>query len=295
MMTVRQCFLPLLMPLLLIPWTRLHAEEQAMLGATGIGDKLKTMMIVVAPADRYALESGFRQSPASARPHSFRTWMNGNVTALNALEYPGTALGKAERSVAGGSAVLANAVIRGEWKTDTGRVTSLTLENKHTGQLLTADAGHLPRNPGPYHFGDFADPVNLRLYPEFEKYMKEAFKPLGVYLKFWGDGEPGKELTRTPWFPINGGAERKFEVVLVNDDQEPVTGKLVLSVEAEDGKILASAERQFSLEAVGRNAYELSVPVPKESGRYLLNATAHPEGARHKGITVSRRKIAVGK
>lgn len=28
---------------------------------------------------------------------------------------------------------------------------------------------------------------------------------------------------------------------------------------------------------------------------YLLNATAHPEGTRHKETTVSRRKIAVGK
>ena len=86
-------------------------------------------------------------------------------------------------------------------------------------------ASYLPRNPGPYHFGDFVDPVNLKLHPEFERYMIDAFKPLGVYLKFWGDGEPGTELTRTPWFPIYGGAERKFDVVLVNDDQEPVSGK----------------------------------------------------------------------
>ena len=35
------------------------------------------------------------------------------------------------------------------------------------------------------------------------------------------------------------------------------------------------------------------MPVPKESGRYLLNATAHPEGTRHKGTTVSRRKLSV--
>ena len=35
---------------------------------------------VAAPADRDALEAGFRQPPASARPHCFWTWMNGNVT-----------------------------------------------------------------------------------------------------------------------------------------------------------------------------------------------------------------------
>jgi hypothetical protein len=152
---------------------------------------------------------------------------------------------------------------------------------------------YLPRNPGPYHLGNFVDPVNLKLYPEFERYMVDAFKPLGVYLKFWGDGEPETESPRTQWFNITGGAERKFDVVLVNDDQEPVSGRLVLSLEALDGKVLSSAEKQFRLEAVGKNTYELSVPVPKESGRYLLNATAHPEGSRHKGTTVSRRKISV--
>jgi len=154
-------------------------------------------------------------------------------------------------------------------------------------------ASYLPRNPGPYHFGDFADPVNLKLHPEFEHYMIDAFKPLGVYLKFWGDGEPGKELTRTPWFPINGGGKQKFDVVLVNDDQEPVSGKMVLSVETPDGKVLSSADKSFRVDAAGKSTVELSVLVPRENGRYLLNATAHPDGSRHKGPTVSRRKIDV--
>jgi hypothetical protein len=154
-------------------------------------------------------------------------------------------------------------------------------------------ASYLPRAPGPYHFGDFADPVNLKLHPEFERYMIDAFKPLGVYLKFWGDGEPGTELTRTPWFPIDGGVERKFEVALVNDDQEAVSGKLVLSLETPEGKVLSSTQKPFRLDACGNGAVELSVTVPNESGRYLLNARAHPDGVRHKGPTVSRRKIEV--
>jgi len=154
---------------------------------------------------------------------------------------------------------------------------------------------YLPRDPGPYHFGDFADPVSLRLYPEFEKYMVDAFKPLGVYLKFWGDGEPGAETARSQWFPIRGGEERKFEVVLVNDDPQQASGELVLSLETPEGKILASDKKPFRIDAAGKTTLELSVPVPKEGGQYLLNATAHPEDTRHKGATVSRRKIAVGR
>jgi hypothetical protein len=156
-------------------------------------------------------------------------------------------------------------------------------------------ASYLPRSTGPNHFGDFIDPVNLKLHPEFEHYMIDAFKPLGVYLKFWGDGEPGTELTRTPWFPIDGGGERKFEVALVNDDQKPVSGKLVLSLETPDGKVLSSTQKPFRLDAFGKGAVGLSATVPKESGRYLLNATAHPDDSRHKEPTVSRRKIAVNK
>ena len=52
----------------------------------------------------------------------------------------------------------------------------------------------LRRKPGPYHYGAFADVASLRLQPEFEKYMIEAFKPLGVYINFWGDGKPGSLL-----------------------------------------------------------------------------------------------------
>jgi len=32
--------------------------------------------------------------------------------------------------------------------------------------------------------------------------MTEAFKPLGVYLKFWGEGAPGNDWHRDPWFSI---------------------------------------------------------------------------------------------
>ncbi|MCF7730160.1 MAG: beta galactosidase jelly roll domain-containing protein [Akkermansiaceae bacterium] len=152
---------------------------------------------------------------------------------------------------------------------------------------------YLPRKTGPYHFGDFKDITTLQLHPEFEKYMGEALKPLGVYLKFWGEGEPGPAWHRDPWFSICGGAAHTFPVVLINDDPEPVAGKLVLTVESPDGRKLASSEKPFQLDGAGRNAYELSVPIPKETGKYLLKAVAYPEGSRHKSPTVSLRKLSV--
>ena len=82
-------------------------------------------------------------------------------------------------------------------------------------------------------------------------------------------------------------------MVLINDDQEPASGKLVLTVESLDGKTLASSEKPFQLDGVGRNAYELSVPIPRENGKYLLKAVAYPDGSRHKSPTISLRKLSV--
>ena len=39
--------------------------------------------------------------------------------------------------------------------------------------------------------------------------------------------------------------------------------------------------------------YELSVPIPKETGKYLLKAVAYPDGSRHKSPTLSLRKLWV--
>ena len=80
---------------------------------------------------------------------------------------------------------------------------------------------------------------------------------------------------------------------MINDDLEPVTGKLVLSVENLEGKTMASTEKPFRLDGVGKYTYELAVSVPKENGKYLLKAVAYPQGTRHKSPTVSQRKVWV--
>jgi hypothetical protein len=64
--------------------------------------------------------------------------------AIHALDYPGAPPGKATRAVADGRATLANAAIRGQWKIDAGRIASLALENRHTGQSVAIESGHLP-------------------------------------------------------------------------------------------------------------------------------------------------------
>jgi len=150
---------------------------------------------------------------------------------------------------------------------------------------------YLPRAQGPYHFGAFADLETLRLQPGFETYMTEAFKPLGVYIDFWGDGIPGNRLLQ--WAPTKGGADHSFTIYMVNDDHEPVDGKLVISVEGLDGKVLASCEKVFQVAGCGMGTCELSLPIPNECGKCRLKAVAYPHGVRHKSPTVCLRKISV--
>ncbi len=64
---------------------------------------------------------------------------------LWALDYPGTPPGEAIASVQDGALALANEILRSQWTLDAGRITALTVVNKHTGQTLRLETGHLPR------------------------------------------------------------------------------------------------------------------------------------------------------
>lgn len=64
---------------------------------------------------------------------------------VKALEYPGTPPGKVHVSLTDAHISIENAAIFGEWKLAAGKITSLTLENRATGQSLTIEGGHMPR------------------------------------------------------------------------------------------------------------------------------------------------------
>ncbi len=125
--------------------------------------------------------------------------------------------------------------------------------------------------PGAYTADHWLDVANLKLEPHFEDYSGEAFKPLGVYLNFW---QP----------KLKAGAERRFAVMMVNDESVAARGKLVVSV----GE--ARTETAFDIPALGQQTYNLDLRVPPAAGPALVKATAIPE----KGApTVCRRKVTI--
>lgn len=131
--------------------------------------------------------------------------------------------------------------------------------------------------PGAYTSDHFQDLENLTLEPHFADYVGEAFKPLGVYLNFW---QPS----------LKPNTEQRFMVMMVNDEQQPARGSLVLSLSAEDGTEAARAEARFEVPGLGQQTYALNLRIPAVKGRFLIRAAAQPEGG---APTVSRRRVSI--
>ena len=134
--------------------------------------------------------------------------------------------------------------------------------------------------PGAYTADHFRNVKTLELEPHFADYLGEAFKPLGVYLKFH---QP----------TLEAGETRAFTIMMVNDRDVPAQGTLALTLETEAGEVKARAQAPFSVKSLGDSALSLSLETPRAAGPYLLKATARAEGTRWTEPTVSRRRITI--
>ena len=124
-----------------------------------------------------------------------------------------------------------------------------------------------------YTSDNFRDIKTLELDPYFADYVGEAFKPVGVYINFWGE-------------KLEGGAERDFVVMIANDKPERVFGKLSLAIESRAGQELLRQEQPLDLAPLGQRTYRFVVKIPQTSGEVELRATAMQTNVE---TTVSRR------
>jgi hypothetical protein len=123
--------------------------------------------------------------------------------------------------------------------------------------------------PGAYTCDNFQDVRTLALDPTFADYVREAFKPLGVYLNFW---QP----------KLKAGERRTFTVMMVNDAEKAQAGRLRLTLGS------AAAECPFHIPAKGAETYTLDLTVPATPGDFILTASAGaPEPTR------SRRQVTI--
>jgi hypothetical protein len=134
--------------------------------------------------------------------------------------------------------------------------------------------------PGVYTADHFKDIQNLVLDPHFEDYVRQAFKPLGVYLNFW---QPS----------LRAGSKHRFFVMMVNDEYEGAQGKLELSLEGENGNPVLRRAQSFSVPGLGQQTYKFDLEIPALSGKFLLRAAAYRTGADPADPTISRRKVLI--
>ena len=151
-------------------------------------------------------------------------------------------------------------------------------QRQHAGVLYLAYLdGDLPHA---FTCDNFLDVAKLKLEPNFEDYLSEAFKPLGVYIEFW---EPS----------VNAGGKGSYRVTLVNDTQEPLRGTLALGWQSEKGEDIGTQSKQeFEIAAVGKSTCELALSTPTDTGSCRLVARATCKGNAWSPV-LSRRKVAV--
>jgi hypothetical protein len=134
--------------------------------------------------------------------------------------------------------------------------------------------------PGVFTSDHFKDVRTLELHEPFARYMRQAFRPLGVYVNFW---QP----------EIVSGTERTVAVMMINDEHRPVSGELSLRLEGESGPMSEVLAQPFELAPLGQQTYLFSVRFPESPGDFVLRAIAEPEGEAEKETTTSLRKFSV--
>jgi hypothetical protein len=127
---------------------------------------------------------------------------------------------------------------------------------------------------------NFRNPETLELEPHFADYLREAFKPLGVYVNFW---QP----------TLAAAVERSYTVMMINDTQQTAHGRLELAWLREDGRPEEPrVEKTFTLAPVGQMTYDVALTAPTAPGNYVLTARAFWDGQPW-SPTIARRKVRV--
>lgn len=105
---------------------------------------------------------------------------------------------------------------------------------------------------------DYVDLEKLTFEPEFQRYVRDAFAPVGLMVDQWAD-------------EFSGGEERQVPVVVINDLYEPWQGQVRFRV-LKDGKAVQEKSEDLEVPALGDKRVAFTCAVPKETGSYQIEA-----------------------
>ena len=124
----------------------------------------------------------------------------------------------------------------------------------------------------------FTDVKSLKMHPAYYKYLKEAFKPLGVYLNFWKDSIPSDSLVT-------------FYTMIVNDYNHSIEGSMKLVFEKDNGKVTTFPLQKFIVSEASQVTIALSPDKLPGAGSYTIKAVAVYNSGRES--TTSLRKTII--
>jgi beta-galactosidase len=102
----------------------------------------------------------------------------------------------------------------------------------------------------------------LEWEPEFFRYVRDAFAPVGLAVDFWKDKVIRQSQARIP-------------VILINDLDQPWSGPVTLTLRSPDAAAaLFEAKRDATLEPFGQTTVDFRLTWPEATGRYILQAEA---------------------
>ena len=111
----------------------------------------------------------------------------------------------------------------------------------------------------------FIDLEKLTFEPHFEKYVRDAFTPVGLMLDFWGEDLPA-------------GKRARFKVVVINDLYSDWTGKVRLQwIKGTD--TVAAQEQACTVSSLGSQTVTFRLVSPLRARRLHLDRRA---GRRHR-------------
>jgi hypothetical protein len=103
------------------------------------------------------------------------------------------------------------------------------------------------------------DVKKLTWEPEFYKYVKDSFAPVGIMIDAWDDNYPA-------------GQAHEFPVVVINDLYDDWNGKVVVRLLKGDA-VIEEREQPCKVPALADARLVFPITLPSQSGRYQLEAT----------------------
>ncbi|MEI7732299.1 MAG: glycoside hydrolase family 2 TIM barrel-domain containing protein [Verrucomicrobiota bacterium] len=136
--------------------------------------------------------------------------------------------------------------------------------------------GDIPRPEGGATSDHWADVKHLVWEPNFVKYVRDAFNPVGIMLDFWAETIPPE-------------TEREVRVYVTNDEPKEWQGEVRLKFSNSD-KTTVLATQPVTVAALDRNIVVFTVTLPIAPGAYSLAADLVTKNSR---TITSRRDFKV--